>query len=82
MAKCLSVLLYGYSQLVVLAFWGALITGYFYYGFVGEGDWDCYATQNGDVLIPWQPSEEQEDVPDNYHHVNANFKIVCIWGAF
>ena len=50
-------LLYGYSQLVVLAFWGALITGYFYYGFVGEGYWDCYATQNGDVLIPWQPSE-------------------------
>ena len=50
-------LLYGYSQLVVLAFWGALVTGYFYYRFVGEGYWDCYATQNGDVLIPWQPSE-------------------------
>jgi len=71
--KCLAVTLLGYSQLVLFAFWGMLVVGYFYYGFIGEADWDCYATQDGDVMAPWQPSLGQTEVPDDYHHVNANF---------
>ena len=68
-----------YSWVVLLALWGAIIAGYFYYGFIGEGDWDCYATQDSEILIPWM---SKNDVPDDYHHVNANFQVVCIWGFF
>ena len=67
-----------YSQLVMLGFMGALITGFAYYGFIGEGDWDCYATQDDYVLAPFDNALGSP--PDDYHHVNANFKIVCIWG--
>ena len=35
-----------YSYCLANAFWISLITGYFYYGFIGEGDWKCYATQD------------------------------------
>ena len=52
--------------------------GYFYYGFFGEGT-TCYATQNKHKTEPWD-FEIDPDVPDSYHHVNANFTIVCIWG--
>ena len=69
----------GYGHLVFLAFWATLIAGYFYYGFIGEGDWECYATQD-DVNVPWDPSDG--DAPGDYHHVNANFQVVCIWGFF
>ena len=70
-----------YGHLFFLAFWGSLVAGYFYYGFFNEGDWTCYATQDDDVTVPWD-KRTQGDAPDEYHDVNANFKVVCIWGFF
>ncbi len=79
--KCMAYAIMLYSWAFLFAFWGALIAGYFYYGFIGEGDWDCYATQDGEILTPWM-SNEGDDVPDEYHHVNANLQVVCIWVFF
>ena len=62
--------LVGYGHLVFVAFWGTLIAGFLYYGFIGEGDWDCYAMQD-DVNEPWDFSKG--GAPGDYHHVNANF---------
>ena len=78
--NALSYCLIAYSQLFLLAFMGALITGFGYYGFIGEGDWNCYATQNDSETIPWDTTTGSSP-PDDYHHVNANFKVVCIWGC-
>ena len=78
--KCLSYSILIYSHLFVFAFWGSIVVGFYYYGFVQEGDWTCYATQNGDVLVPWNSTTEE--VPDDYHDVNSNFRVVCIWGFF
>ena len=69
------------AQLFAFCFWGALIVGYFYYGFFGEGT-TCYATQDKDKTVPWDYEASPDDVPDSYHHVNANFKVVCILGFF
>ena len=44
-----STLAYGltcYGHCVLSAYWLSLVAGYFYYGFIGEGDWKCYATQD------------------------------------
>ena len=69
-----------YSHLVFMFLMGCLIAGFAYYGFKGEGDWDCYATQDDNKTVPWDKADGE--VPDSYHHVNANFKVVCIWGFF
>ena len=78
--KSFSYALLAYSQLVLFGLVGVLVTGFAYYGFVGEGDWKCYATQNDSIREPWDIT--QGPVPDDFHHVNANFKVVCIWGVF
>ena len=79
MKKVIGFCLACYGHLFMLAFWGALIAGFYYYGFNDEGDWTCYATQNSDIKIPWE-NTNGVDPPDDYHNVNANFKVVCIWG--
>ena len=66
-----------YSHLFTLAFWGSIVTGFYFYGFKGEGDWTCYAL-NDDSLVPWNSS--MGDRSDDYHNVNANFDVICIWG--
>ena len=76
--RCISYTILLYSHLFVAAFWGSIIAGFYYYGFVQEGNWSCYATQDGDVLVPWNSTTE--DVPEEYHDVNSNFRVVCIWG--
>ena len=66
-----------YSHLFALAFWGSLVAGFYFYGFSGEGDWTCYAL-NDEQLVPWDAS--MGDRSDDYHNVNANFGVICIWG--
>ena len=34
-------------------------------------NWDCYASQDHDILVPWQ--NDMEDPPEDYHNVSANF---------
>ena len=81
MKKSIGFCLSCYGHLVVVVFWSALIAGFFYYGFYDEGDWTCYATQDKDIRLPWE-NKNGVDPPDEYHNVNANFKVVCIWGFF
>ena len=52
----LSYALMAYTHLVMLGLMGTLITGFAYYGFVEEGDWNCYATQDDSILVPWDVS--------------------------
>ena len=42
--NCVAYAVFAYTHLVMLAFWGSITAGYFYYGFIGEGDWGCHAT--------------------------------------
>ena len=81
MAKGIVFVLSCYAHLFFLAFWGSLITGFFYYGFSGQDQWTCYATQDDQVKVPWDYNT-QGDVPEDYHNVNSNFQVVCIWGFF
>ena len=76
-----AVSLLGCSHLTLIAFWCTLITGFFYYSWIGEGDWKCYATQDDSVLVPWD-TQTQGDAPDGYHNVSKNFIVVCFWGFF
>ena len=68
-----------YSHLFSLAFWGSIVFGFYYYGFKGEGDWTCYAL-NDDVNEAW--TSEMGPRSDDWHDVNANFDVICIWGFF
>ena len=41
-------------------------------------NWECYASQDHDILVPW--SNDFEDPPEDYHNVSANFQMVNLWG--
>ena len=51
-----------------------------FYGIFSFGDhesWDCYATQDKEVLLPWDGSGDQ---PADLHNVYDDFHMVNLWG--
>ena len=38
-----------YSHVFLFVFWWSIIAGFFYYGFIQEGNWSCYATQDKSI---------------------------------
>ena len=76
---CCTFLVYTWSFLIFVGFWMGIVFGYAYFTFIDttERSWDCYAVQDKSVLEPWNG---EGPVPDNLHHVNANFDVCLYWG--
>ena len=44
----------------------------------GWDDWNCYASQDSDIMVPW--TDQTASPPDDYHNVGSNFYVVNLWG--